>query len=322
MADEGERRLHHGAHLVDVGLDGLAQRGGCRLDAKGDAGQWRAQVMGDGADHRGAFGHGLGDARLHLGERFGGLAQFGRAFGRHGRGGIVGADALGGIGEAPDGGGQLPGKQIGERQGDKHRQHERHDELTLIAGDQRARRGFDDRPATVVAAHGGKDGIVELGLAKAERHAGGCAVAKGEIALVGAIDQRDVRHRLAELRRQRCRQPGITAQVTAGSGWGGGRRDAQQWVGRRPVGAAFGSDQCAGDVVHGKEIEPRTRHGPGQRHADHRRGEQAERHHQKRLRQDRHPSEPGEDAMGCASGACHAATGGTCHAATGRAERR
>ncbi len=77
--DEGQGRTDHFTHLVDVVLNRRSQRVVGIFDPKGDACEWRAQVMCNGADHGRALPNKSGDARLHIVDRLCRGAQLGRA---------------------------------------------------------------------------------------------------------------------------------------------------------------------------------------------------------------------------------------------------
>jgi hypothetical protein len=115
VAHEGQDRGDHRLHLVQVLADLAAQRGRGALQPEAQAGQGRAQVVRDGADHRRAVGDVAAQPALHGVEGPGGAADLGGPVGDNDRRGGVAAQLLGGGGEAGQGRGQAAGEDPAQR---------------------------------------------------------------------------------------------------------------------------------------------------------------------------------------------------------------
>ena len=124
VAHEGHGGRDHPLHLVHVGGHLGADRLGDGLDAEAQAGERRAQVVGDGADHGGAVGDIAAQPVLHLVERRAGRLDLRGAGHRHRRRAGVAAQPLGRRGEGGYGRGQPPGEVVGHGRQHQHAQPE------------------------------------------------------------------------------------------------------------------------------------------------------------------------------------------------------
>ncbi len=149
VAHEGQGGGEHGVHLGDVRRHANAQLLGRGLGLEAQASQRRAQIMGDGADHRSAVVHVAVQPVLHLVEGARRLADFRRSLDLQGRRVGIAAQPFGRRREGADRVGQPSGEQIDQR---RHRQGggQEPQENPLPPGiEQAPPPGFDHSPAAI-----------------------------------------------------------------------------------------------------------------------------------------------------------------------------
>ena len=132
-------------------------RSGTSSSAEAQPRQRRAQIVADGADHRGAVIDKTSQPALHAVEGAGGAADFGGTFQRQHRGGGIASQLFGGIGKAGDGTHQTAGEEQPDRRHQAGGQEEPEQQAALPAVGEGFGLRLHHRPLPVRQPQGGDE---------------------------------------------------------------------------------------------------------------------------------------------------------------------